>query len=95
MIEEHHGPAPWLSNTVLAPKDDGGMRVTVDMQNANKAIKPTNIPIPRVEEIKSDLAGSKVFSKLDFKSAFHQLQIDEDSRYLATSLLSSTGQVAG
>ena len=31
LIEEHHGPAPWISNTVLAPKDDGGMRVTVDM----------------------------------------------------------------
>lgn len=35
-------------NTVLAPKDNGGTRVTVNMRN--KAIQP--IPIPRVEEIK-------------------------------------------
>ena len=82
LIEEHHGPAPWISNLVLTPKDDGGTRITVDMRNVNKAIQPTNIPIPRVEEIKSELAGYKVFSKLDFKSAFHQLEIEEDSRHL-------------
>ena len=73
IIEEHHGPAPWVSNPVLTPKDDGGMRVTIDMRNANKAIKQTNIPITKVEDIKARLAGSKVFSKIDFKSAFHQL----------------------
>ena len=82
LIEEHHGPAPWISNNVLTPKDDGGTRVTTDMRNVNEAIQPTNIPIPRVEEIKSELAGSKVFSKLDFKSAFHQLELDEESRRL-------------
>ena len=52
------------------------------MRNVNKAIQPTNIPISRVEEIKAQLNGCKVFSKLDFKSAFHQLEIDEGSRYL-------------
>ena len=68
LIEEHHGPVPWISNNVLAPKNDGGTRVTTDMRNVNKAIRPTNIPIPRVEEIKSELAGSKVFSKLNFQA---------------------------
>jgi len=82
IIEPHEGPAPWISNTVLSPKDDGGTRVTVDMRAANKAIKQTNIPIPRPEEISSQLSGYKLFSKIDFKSAFHQLEIDEESRPL-------------
>ena len=82
IIEEHHGPAPWVSNLVLSPKDDGGIRVTVDMRQANKAIQQTHIPIPRAEEIKSQLAGYKVFSKMDFKSAFHQLKLDEESKLL-------------
>ena len=56
--------------------------MTVDMRQANKAIQQTHIPIPRAEEIKSQLAGYKVFSKMDFKSAFHQLKLDEDSRLL-------------
>lgn len=45
IIEEDTGPAPWVSNAVLAPKDDGGIRVTVDMRNANDAIIDTDVPI--------------------------------------------------
>ena len=80
ICSEHHGPAERVSNPVLQPKADGGMRVTVDMKNVNKAIKQTNIPIPRVEDIKARLANCKVFSKLDFKSAFFQLELDEESK---------------
>ena len=80
IIEEHIGPAPWISNVVLAPKDDGSIRVTVDMRQANRAIESTNIPIPRVEDIKTQLARCQHFSKLDFKSAFHQLELDEESK---------------
>ena len=68
VIEPHSGPAPWVSNTVLSPKDDGGVRLTVDMRCANKAILKTNLPIPRLEEIGSQLAGYTVFTKLDFRS---------------------------
>ena len=53
VIEEHSGPAPWISNIVLAPKEDGSLRVTVDMRQVNKAIKSTNVPIPNVEDIKA------------------------------------------
>ena len=82
VIEQHHGPAPWVSNVVMTPKDDGGLRITIDMRQANKAIEKTNLPIPRPEEISSQLSGYTVFSKLDFRSAFHQLEIDEESRPL-------------
>ena len=82
IIEEHHGPAPFISNTVPTPKEDGSLRITVDMRNANKAIKSTNLPIPRPEEIRAKLAGSKYFSKCDFTTAFHQLELEPESRYL-------------
>ena len=71
-----------LRKMELSPKDDGGLRVTLDMRMANRAIKKTNLPIPRPEEISSQLSGYEVYSKLDFKSAFHQLEIDEKSRRL-------------
>ena len=64
----------------LAPNDDGNIRVTVDMRQVNKAIKSTNLPIPKVENIKAKMAGNKVFSKLDFHPAF-QLHLIEESRY--------------
>ena len=80
IIEPHAGPTPWISNVVLAPKDDGNIRVTVDMRQVKKAIKSTNLPIPKVEDIKAKMAGNKVFFKLDFCSAF-QLHLAEESRY--------------
>ena len=79
IFEPYTGPAPWISTVVLAPKDNGNIRGSVDMQQANKAIKNMNIPIPKVEDIKAKMAGNKVLSKLDFRSAFHQLHLPEES----------------
>ena len=56
LLEEHHGPAPWVSNIVLSPKE-GGVRITVDMRKPNEAIRDVNIPIARVEDIRAQLAG--------------------------------------
>ena len=84
VIEEHPSgePAPWASNIVIAPKDDGDIRITLDAKNVNDAILSSSYPIPRQEDIKAKLAGSKVFSKLDLKSAFWQLELDAQSRPL-------------
>lgn len=71
IIEEHQGPTSQVSNVVLTPKKDGGMRVTEDMREPNKAIKDIHVSIPRPEDIKVQLAGCRYFSKLDFKSVFY------------------------
>lgn len=70
IIEEHppDQPAPWVSCAQIALKPNGDIRVTLDGRNVNKALLSTNIPIPRQEDIKAKLSGSKVFSKMDFKS---------------------------
>ena len=44
------------------------------MRVANKAILSTNIP---------QLLGCKYFTKLDFKSAFHQIEIDKTLQYIS------------
>ena len=82
IIEEHTGPTPWLSNIALSPKDDGDLRITVDMREPNKALMANHFPIMRPEEVKAQLASYKYFSKLDFKSAYHQLTLDQESRNL-------------
>ena len=79
IIEQHHGPVTWLSSPELVPKADGSMRVTVDLRNLNKALQGTHLPIPVVDDIMSMFTGKSVFSKLDLKTAFHQLELSEDS----------------
>ena len=82
VIEEHRTgkPAPWISNIVIAPKDDGDIRVTLDAKNLNEAVQASSFPIPRQEDIKVKLTGAKLFSKLDLKSAFWQLELSPESR---------------
>ena len=75
-------PAPWVSAPVIVTNPDGSLRITLDARNINKAIQGNNSPIPRMEEIKSQLSGSKYFSKMDLKSAFWQLELHPDIRYL-------------
>ena len=44
IIEEHprNTPATWISNIVVAPKDDGDIRITLDARNINKVIQSSN-----------------------------------------------------
>lgn len=79
IIATHHGP--WVSNVQIAPKDNGQIRKTIDLRNVNK--KPdSRIPIPTIDSIKAALVGCTVFSKLDFRSSFHQLVLAPSSRVL-------------
>ncbi len=69
---------------MAVPKKDGGVRICVDMRAANEAIKRVRHPIPTVEDISFDLNGPTCFSKLDLSQAYHQLELDEESRYITT-----------
>ena len=54
-------------------------KVCVDTRRANEAIIRERHPIPTI-----DLNGSTVFSKLDLKSEFHQVELEEESREVTT-----------
>ena len=54
IIEDVDGPVEWISNPVLAPKENPGeITFTVDMTHANKAIQRTRKVIPTVEDVKT------------------------------------------
>ena len=54
------------------------------MRPANKAIVRENHPLPTCEEMWPLLSGAKVFSKLDIKDAFHQIELAPESRFITT-----------
>ena len=85
IIEEvPDGPTEWVSPLVVIPKNDGDVRICVDMRRANEAVIRERHPIPTVEELLHKLNGSTVFSKLDLKWGFHQIVLDEGSRHITT-----------
>ena len=67
IIEPVEGPAPWVNLVVIVPKNNGEIRLCVDMRQANQAIMQRQHPIPTADEVLHTTNGSKVFSKLDLK----------------------------
>ena len=65
---------------VVAPKPSGDIRLCVDMRRANEAIVREGLPIPTVDEVLESLNGSTVFSKLDLRWGFHQIELEPNSR---------------
>lgn len=73
IIEKVNGPSKWVSPVVVVPKGDG-VRICLDMRRANEAVERENHPLPTIEDFLPHLGKAKVFSRLDVKNAFHQVQ---------------------
>ena len=54
------------------------------MRQANTAILRERHPQPTIEDLLNDLNGPHYFSKLYLTAAYHQLELDEQSRYITT-----------
>ena len=75
----------WATTLVPVPKKDGGVRICGDYKpTVNTQIEIAHHPLPTVELITSKLSGNTVFSKIDLKTAFQQLELDEVSKELCT-----------
>ena len=81
IIEPVEGPTPWVSPLVVIPKENGEIRLFVDMREANKAILRERHPTPTVDDLIHALNGATVFSKLDLRSGYHKLSLAPESRY--------------
>lgn len=76
-------PTEWVSSMVAAVRN-GKVRICIDPSDLNKVIKREHHPMRTVEEVVSMIPGAKVFSVLDAKSGFLQIELDEPSSFLTT-----------
>ena len=77
-------PTDWCAPMVPVPKSNDSVRITVDYKHLNKCETREIYPIPTVEQLTAELAGSSLYSKLDASSGFYQLPLDEESQLLTT-----------
>ena len=73
-VEKVSGPASRVSPVVVVPKPSGDIPLCVDMRQANMIGKRERFPILTIDEVLQDLNQSKLFSKLDLTSAYHQIE---------------------
>ena len=75
----------WATPVVLVPKPDKTIRLCGDYKiTVNPWVKTEGYPLPTVQDLFSTLAGGTVFTKLDLKQAYQQLEIDESSQEYLT-----------
>lgn len=60
----------WVTSLVVMQKKNGTLRKCLDPKDLNKAIKREHFKLPTRDEIMSQFAGAKWFSKLDASSGF-------------------------
>ena len=77
-------PTDWVNSLACSQKPNSDPWVCLYPKDLNKAIKWRYIKTPTVKEVSHEFAGSKFFSKLDAKSAFWCVALDDKSSYLTT-----------
>ena len=77
-------PTDWCAGTVVVPKANGKVRICVDLTHLNDSVCRERHPLPAIDQTLAQLAGAKVFSKLDANSGFWQIPLSQDSIPLTT-----------
>jgi hypothetical protein len=69
--------SPWSSPVLLRKKADGTFRFLVDFRRLNSITIKDSYPQPSAEELLHRLAGHRYYTKLDLKSGYFQIPIQE------------------
>ena len=73
------GQSSWSVPIIVVPKEDGGKCLVIDYHALNKVTRKFIWPMPKVEDIFSQLNGGKYFSTLDLWAGYHHIPLDKVS----------------
>jgi hypothetical protein len=69
--------SPCGAPVIFVPKKDGTQRLCVDYRALNEVTVKNKYPLPRIDDLFNQLCGACVFSKIDLRSRYHQLMVQE------------------
>jgi hypothetical protein len=58
-------------------KKDSELRCVLDYRALNRIIKKNRYPLPRIDDLMDALAGSSVYTGMDFASGYWQLRLSD------------------
>jgi hypothetical protein len=67
--------SPWGCPALFVKKKDGSLRMCIDYRPLNAVTIKNKYPLPRIDVLFDQLSGAKVFSKIDLRFGYHQIQI--------------------
>ena len=68
----------WSAPIIVVLKGDGGKRLIIDYRALNKVTRKFVWPMPKVEDIFSQLNSAKYFSTLDLRAEYHHIGLTTD-----------------
>ena len=69
--------SPWGAPVLFVKKKDGSLRLCIDYRQLNRFTICNQYPLPRIDELFDQLQRSRVYSKIDLRSGYHQLRVQE------------------
>ena len=83
--------SPWASAVVLVRKKGGGLRFCIDLRKLNERTVKDAYSLPRIDDALDCLRGASLFSSLDLRAGYWQVELDEDSKPLTAFTLGPLG----
>ena len=69
--------SPWGTPVLFAKKKDKTLRLCIDYRQLNRVTIKNRYPLPRIDDLFDKLKGVRVYSKIDFRTGYHQLRVTE------------------
>ncbi|GBG75826.1 hypothetical protein CBR_g21071 [Chara braunii] len=66
---------------LFVPKGSGEFRMCIDYRGFNKITRKSTEPLPRIDDLLDMVQGCIIFSKVDLKSGYHQIEMAEADVY--------------
>ena len=73
------GASDWAAPCHFVKKDNDEFRFVLSYEGLNKITKADQFPIPNISQLLNRLKSSKYYSRIDLKSGFWQVKVDEGS----------------
>ena len=86
-----HFNSLWANAVVLVRKKDGSLHFCIDLRRLNARTIKDAYSLPHVDETLDCLGGAIIFTSLDLKSGYWQVEMDEESKALTAFMVGPLG----